>query len=528
MSKYFLYARKSTESEDRQVLSIEQQLTEVKEYAKKEKLNVIAELTESMTAKKPGRPIFNEVLARIEKGEADGIIAWNPDRLARNSIDGGRIIYLVDTGKIKDLKFPTFRFDNNAYGKFILSIAFGQSKYYTDNLSENIKRGIRQKLRKGIWPNWAPLGYLNDPKPRSIVIDKKTSPLIKRLFELYATGKYSIRKLQEILYEKGLIGKKNKPLSASQTQYLLRNPFYYGIFRYDNEIYEGSHPPIITKQLFEKVQKVLSQRHRATRKKKYNYVFRGFIKCGECGGMITAEIKKKRYIYYHCTKRKGKCSQPYNTTEKDLANQISFGLSRIWLNNKTAKKILGDFEKYKNKEEKSIFYESIPTEKELTAIDQRLDRLLDGYINGLISPAEYQEKKQKLVEEKIELKQKLDNLISKRSGWFELAKDTILTCNSVEKTVKEKIYTNLNQICQKAGSNFVLQDKNLSFSFLQPFDFISRKNSSFFSPRAKIKTSFSPTFTTAEGHDADFSSLFQKTGLCSSWRREKDSNPRLP
>ncbi|MBA3066263.1 recombinase family protein [bacterium] len=184
MSKYFLYARKSTESEDRQIMSIEQQFTEVKEYAKKEGLNIISEFTESMTAKKPGRPVFNELLARLEKGEADGILAWNPDRLARNSIDGGRIIYLVDTGVIKSLKFPTFRFDNNAYGKFILSIAFGQSKYYTDSLSENIRRGIRHKLRKGIWPGWAPLGYLNDHKTKTIVIDKEKAPLIEEKIEI--------------------------------------------------------------------------------------------------------------------------------------------------------------------------------------------------------------------------------------------------------------------------------------------------------------------------------------------------------
>ena len=302
MNKYFLYARKSSESEDRQALSIYQQLTEVRQFAKKEDLNIVTELTESMTAKKPGRPVFNEMLARIGSGEADGIIAWNPDRLCRNSIDGGRIIYLVDTGKIKNLKFPTFRFDNNAYGKFILSIAFGQSKYYTDNLSENIKRGIRQKLRKGIWPNWAPVGYLNDHKSRAIIIDQRKASFIKKIFELYSTGNYSLRKLKTILDETELIGKKDTPLSVSQIQHILRNPFYYGIFRYDDEIYEGSHPPIITKRLFEKVQNVLKQRHRATRKKKYDYVFRGFIECGECGAMITAELKKKKYIYYHCTK----------------------------------------------------------------------------------------------------------------------------------------------------------------------------------------------------------------------------------
>jgi site-specific DNA recombinase len=138
--KFFIYARKSTDSEDRQVRSIQDQIAELKELAKKENLEVVDVLVEKQTAKKPGRPVFAEMLKRIEAGEATGILAWHPDRLARNSVDGGQIIYLVDTGVIKELKFPTFWFDPTPQGKFMLSIAFGQSKYYIDNLSENIKQ----------------------------------------------------------------------------------------------------------------------------------------------------------------------------------------------------------------------------------------------------------------------------------------------------------------------------------------------------------------------------------------------------
>ena len=142
-NSFFLYARKSEESEERQILSIEAQLTELKIFAHKENLPIKEIFVEAMTAKKPGRLIFNQMMARIEKGEAQGIISWHPDRLARNSIDGGRIIYCLDTGQINALKFPTFWFENTPQGKFMMNIAFGQSKYYIDNLSENIRRGIR-------------------------------------------------------------------------------------------------------------------------------------------------------------------------------------------------------------------------------------------------------------------------------------------------------------------------------------------------------------------------------------------------
>lgn len=178
--KYFVYARKSTDSEEKQVLSIEAQLAELKEFAAKEKLEIASSLCESKTAKEPGRTVFGEMLERIEKGEAQGILAWHPDRLARNSVDGGRIIYLLDTGKLKTLKFPTFWFENTPQGKFMLSIAFGQSKYYIDNLSENIKRGYRQKLRKGIWPSFAPIGYLNNSRTKCIDIDSERGPLVRK------------------------------------------------------------------------------------------------------------------------------------------------------------------------------------------------------------------------------------------------------------------------------------------------------------------------------------------------------------
>jgi DNA invertase Pin-like site-specific DNA recombinase len=171
MSKFFLYARKSTDEPDRQILSIEAQIAELREFAEREHLEIVQEFVESQTAKEPGRPIFNQMLSLIEKGFAQGILAWHPDRLARNSVDGGRIIYLIDTAKIRELKFPTFWFDATPQGKFMLNIAFGQSKYYIDNLSENVKRGLRQKVRRGEYPGVAPTGYLNDKVNHKMVKD---------------------------------------------------------------------------------------------------------------------------------------------------------------------------------------------------------------------------------------------------------------------------------------------------------------------------------------------------------------------
>ena len=189
--KYFLYARKSTEDDDKQVMSIEAQLFELREFARKENLQILQEFTESKSAKKPGREKFGEMMGKIENMDGVGILAWHPDRLARNSIDGGRIIYAVDTTKIVSLRFPTFWFEPTPQGLYMLQVAFGQSKYYSDNLKQNVERGIRQKLRRGEWLTKAPFGYVNNPKTRNIEPDVVKSKIIVRAFKEYRSEEHT-------------------------------------------------------------------------------------------------------------------------------------------------------------------------------------------------------------------------------------------------------------------------------------------------------------------------------------------------
>src|SRR3990167_553254 len=341
MNKYFLYARKSTDVEDKQVLSIEAQMTELRTYARQENLEIIEELIEKQSAKVPGRPIFNSMLDRIEKGEANGIIAWNPDRLARNSVDGGKVIYLLDIGKITSLKFPTFWCDNTSQGKFMLNIAFGQSKYYIDSLSDNTKRGLRQKVRRGEYPSLAPVGYLNDPRNKSVVVDKKSASLVRKAFELYAQNNSRLEDISNFLAQQGIFSRGKKNLKRDRISFILSNPFYTGLFRYAGEIHEGKHQPVISKKTFDQVQEILKQRGRPHHKTKNEpQAFCGLLKCGTCGMGITGEYKVKRqkngnehyYTYYHCTRKNKtiKCKESC-IRQESLDKQISSLLQKFSL-----------------------------------------------------------------------------------------------------------------------------------------------------------------------------------------------------
>jgi site-specific DNA recombinase len=458
--RYFIYARKSTDDEDRQVLSIEAQLKELREYAQRENIFVVKEIIEAKTAKKPGRPLFNDMLIDIERGLADGILAWHPDRLARNSVDGGRIIYLVDQKVIKDLRFPTLRFDNNAQGKFMLSIVFGQSKYYIDALSENIRRGIRLKLSKGIWPQWAPIGYINDRKTRTIIIDEGKAPFIKRVFELYSTGDYSLEEIRNKINPLGLAGRKDKPLSISQYQTMLKNPLYYGVFRYKGEVYEGTHQPIITKKLFDKCQEVMRMRGKPAKEEK-KFVLRRLMRCGECGRMITAELQKG-HVYYRCTKRLTNCQQKY-VREEELAAQIEGFIQKVSLCDDWTKKILEQLEKDKNSGVQSSLPQQQNLEVEIKEIDARISKLIDVYLEGSLTLEEYQAKKEAFINEKKKLQESARDFAAGSNNWFEPARDFVTLLNSAHCAVEEGNLESQKEFLEKIGSNFILKERHLNF-----------------------------------------------------------------
>ena len=473
--RYIIYARKSTEDEDRQILSIEAQLTELREFAAKEKLEIVASLCEAKTAKEPGRTKFAEMLSLIEKGKADGILSWHPDRLARNSVDGGKIIHMIDRGLIKSLKFPTFWFEPTPQGLFMLSIAFGQSKYFVDNLQENTKRGLRQKIRNGVWPGWAPVGYLNNPKTKMIDIDSEKAPKVRKLFELYATGNHTFHSLANWCKKHKLKGNLGKEISTSNIPIILQNIFYTGLMKWKGEIFEGKHKPLISKKLFDKVQETLKQRGRVKKIKNHYFPFSGLMKCGSCGCGITAEIQKG-HNYYRCTKKKEPCPEKY-LREEILADQIKTYLQKVSLSSQDSKKVLAELEKdeLQAKEQTKIAIQNL--KEEILRIEKELERLLDVYLKEVISTEEYTSRKQKLLTKKVESQEKIRDFEQKGLSWLEPAREFVLKLNQAEKLIKSGDKPEMTTFLKNIGSNHILQNQKLSFSWKIPFNLAAEPRS---------------------------------------------------
>ena len=249
MTNYFLYARKSTDLEDRQVRSIEDQLAVLRALAKEQGLHVVREFTEKQTAKKPGRPIFNEMMGRIESGEAQGVLCWKLDRLPAIRWTAGQISWFLQQSIIQHIRTheKDYRPTDNVV---MMAVEFGMATQYVIDLAANTKRGLHEKVKRGEYPSIAPLGYLNDTARKIVIKDKREAPVVIKTFELCAEGNSRLEDISMFLFKGGIKTRATnrwrseggKPLSRDQVSAMLSNPFYMGFFRYSGELYEGKHP----------------------------------------------------------------------------------------------------------------------------------------------------------------------------------------------------------------------------------------------------------------------------------------------
>jgi len=346
--RYVLYARKSTESDEKQALSIESQVKEMLTIADRDGLEVVDIRRESHSAKESGqRPVFKELLEDVRRGRYTGIMTWAPDRLSRNAGDLGSVVDLMDENKLIEIRTYGQHFKNSPNEKFLLMILCSQAKLENDNKSINVKRGLRTRCEMGLRPGPAIFGYLNEKhidKKCQVILDPERAPIVKKIFEKVAYEQWSGRKIYQWLkFELNLKTRNgNKGLTLSNIYMILETPFYYGVFEYPRKsgnFYAGRHEPIISKELYDQVQQQVKSQVLRTQEPK-EFAFVKMMSCGFCDSGITADEKFKklkdgsvnRHVYYGCTKAKDvNCKGGY-INEEDLIKQFEKLLDRIDIN----------------------------------------------------------------------------------------------------------------------------------------------------------------------------------------------------
>ncbi len=485
--KYFIYSRKSSESEDRQIQSIDDQINRLTDFAQNQQLEVVGEFRESKSAKKPHeRPLFREMLSRIEKGEADGILCWQINRLSRNPVDSADIQWILQTGVLKSIQTIDKEYlpEDNV---LLFSVESGMANQFILDLRKNTMRGMESKLQKGGTPNLARLGYLNDRVNKTIVRDPERFEQVKQMWMLMLTGTYSARQILKIVNEDWgftTVQRKHrggKSLSLSGLYSLFNSKFYAGIIEWAGHTYQGSHEAMITIEQYQRVQELLGKNIGKPRPKRYEHPFSGIISCGECGARVTAETKFKnikttgeikRYDYYHCTgKRKYiNCAQKKVLAENDLAAQIESKIDDLTILPEFRDWAVEILNSWNDKEIDLRTEKHSILNRTILDTQAQLDNLTKMRYRNLINDEEYVAERSVLQSKITELKQQLRQTEDRAENWLELTEKVFdFACHARTKFNKGNIQTK-KEIFAALGTSFTLKDNVLTIQMNKYFE----------------------------------------------------------
>ena len=423
--KAVIYARVSSKEQEESGYSLPAQEKSLRDYSAKNGFDVIKVFTVSESAGgKTRRKIFNEMMGYIRKNRISVVIVETTDRLTRNFTDVPTIdtwimeneanqIHLVKEGCI-------LHKDSRSHEWFMWRVKVATAEYYVKLLSENVRKGQKEKLAQGWLPTTSPLGYktMGDKRHKIHVIDEEKAPLVRKMFELYATGNYSLNALVKIMDKEGLRNKKNKTASRTRIHKLLSDPFYYGKNRWNGEISAGQHKPLISKELFEEVQAKLSRKTSHPRYKKYLPVFKAKIKCEECGGTITWEIQKGHW-YGHCNHYRN-CSQKAYVRQEKVEEQLFSYFDKVA---PKSKKVLRWLEKALKESHADETNYNTSRREEISRLiklaDGRMEKAYTDKLDGKIPAGLCEKVIADSVKEKEDLLDSLEKLGMARTAYYE-------------------------------------------------------------------------------------------------------------
>lgn len=493
--RYIAYVRKSEERKERQELSHEAQTNEIKRTFSD--LNIIKYMEpESKSAFKPGRPIFAEMLNLIRQGKADGIVAWHPNRLARNELDSATITYML-RNELKDIKFCTFNFDNSPEGIMMLQMTMNQSQYESSKQGRDVRRGMKQKAENGERPGMVPVGYMKAPvldnegnqiiksKDKRVVTKTVRDPerfdKVQQMWRMLLSGSYNAAQIQRIANEdwKFVTRKLSEKIGGKPLQYgtiykIFTNPYYAGLISHNGEFYDGKHERMITLDQFDYAQTLLGDKGKP-RKGVFDYAYAGLIKCGECGCSIVGKTNTKFvkrdnkmavYVHYYCTRKSEvrPCTQKKYTRFEDMNAEIEAGLAKYTILPEfrdIALEVLRRDNKVEVKARTSIYEAQQKSRKE---IQERLDKLIDMRTRDLLNDEEYIEQRNRL---KLEIA-KIDDLLrgteQRADDWLELTEKAFDFATYAKVKFANGTLDIKRDILRTLGTNLTLKDGHLSIT----------------------------------------------------------------
>jgi len=440
----------------------------LRDYAEKQKLSVEREFEEVESAKAAGRSEFEKMLDYLaQHPDVEHILVEKTDRLTRNFRDmvkiedTGRTVHFVKEGQIIGT-------DARQSDKLMYSIKVAIAKSYIDLLSEETRKGMMEKAQQGLYPSWAPLGYVNNAQTKGIDIDFTRAGIIRQLFDAYATGFVSLLELTRMAREKGLRSRKGNQVFAFQIDNMLKNPVYVGDFVWKGVRYKGTHDAIITRSVFNTVQKVRASR-RWARKTAREFTWRGFVRCGHCGGFLTPFEKKGKYVYYRCTKTRGKCPEK-PIREERLAELLGEPLKAVTLTRERAEwlikgmsGLLAEEKLYRARERKKL-------EGEIEEIERRISTLYDDKAAGVVDAAFWKSKYEKYWEEQGRLKEQLAATEAESLEYMEDANVLLEAMQHIYPLYVAAEGRDKRQLLEMAVWNPILRDGKLEYELTKSFE----------------------------------------------------------
>lgn len=489
MKKAVTYVRVSSREQRDQGYSPAAQKRLLWEFAKNNGFDVIKDFEDAETAKHAGRKQFEEMIAYVTEHDIKNILVEKTDRLYRNFKDYSCLEDLIDQNGLTVYLIK----ENTALGqnatsqdKLVHGFKVLIAKNFLDNLSEEVKKGQKEKIQNGGYPGRPPLGYINaqDPETResTIVIDTDNKPLIEALFTLYASGDYSYKSLIQKVESDGLVYslRRMKSLSVPTVSKILQNPFYYGKARWGGELYDHKYEPLIDFDLWMKTQDAIKKNrslHKGHKKNQKLFTYKGIFTCGECGRTITAEIKKGKFVYYRCTKYNKKCSQKA-VPEREIDTEVEKILEQIHISDAGIRFIVEALKK-DAKEKRVMINDMLANyKKQQTRLRNRLDHLYEDKLDQKISEDFYTRKYNEYSLELTDVTNKIAKIDQATFNYHAFAQTILELCQKASILFKQANTKERHQMMTFLLSNSIIKDKKPLFKLKKPFDILVKHSTS--------------------------------------------------